>query len=158
MLLLAGALLQRAMDQFRLESQPQLLLRAARYLERASAGAYKWLGSDLFHPGAAKEPRISARRDRGRAEREAEELSRGTRDLLYLCLRLALADEITEQGQSVPLILDDPLVNMDDTRLRAGLELLAELAGERQVLLMTCHQQQAEMLARITPCRPLPLG
>ncbi len=157
-LLLAGALLQRAMDQFRLQAQPQLLVRAARYLEQASAGAYKWLGSDLFRPDMRKEPRISARRDQGRAEREAEDLSRGTRDQLYLCLRLALADEITQRGQAIPLILDDPLVNMDDTRLRASLEMLAALAPERQVLLMTCHQEQARLLERITRCQTLELA
>ncbi|MBU1275994.1 MAG: AAA family ATPase [Proteobacteria bacterium] len=147
-LLLAEALLGRAMEEFRLEAQPGLLKKAGRYLAMATDGAYEWLGTDLFAAGApAKgEPEIKARSGPGAPERDSGALSRGTRDQLYLCLRLALAQEITAQGEPLPLILDDPLVNFDAQRLGASLGMLCQLATERQVLLLTCHPHQAELL------------
>jgi DNA repair exonuclease SbcCD ATPase subunit len=149
-LLLAEALLARAMEEFRLEAQPGLLKKAGRYLRMATAGAYEWLGTDLFAARAKRkgEPEIKARRGPGSPERDSEALSRGARDQLYLCLRLALAEEITTQAEPLPLILDDPLVNFDDARLAATLEMLCAVAAERQVLFLTCHQHQAELLAQ----------
>ena len=145
-LLLAGELLDRAMDQYRLEAQPSLLKRAGEYLEVMTGGVYAWLGSDLFQAKTNQPPRLSARPGAGQAERQAEVLSRGTRDQLYLCLRLALADEITSGSESLPLILDDPLVNFDDARLESALRLLGRVAESRQVILLTCHSEQAGLL------------
>ena len=143
-LLLAEELLNRAMDHYRLEAQPNLLQRAAGYLEQATRGSYTWLGSDLFNPQPKKKPGIKARRKRGEIDRDAARLSRGTRDQLYLCLRLALADEVSQGRERLPLILDDPLVNFDDQRLEGALSLLAEVARRRQVVLLTCHQGVAQ--------------
>lgn len=145
-LLLAETLLGQAMEEFRLEAQPGLLKKAGRYLAMATDGAYEWLGTDLFEAPARGEPEIKARSGPGAPEREIAALSRGTRDQLYLCLRLALAQEITAQGEPLPLILDDPLVNFDATRLAAALAMLCRVAEERQVILLTCHPHQAELL------------
>ncbi|MCF8101606.1 MAG: AAA family ATPase [Desulfarculaceae bacterium] len=146
-LLLAEALLNRAMEEFRLEAQPGLLQKAGEYLRLATAGAYEWLGTDLFAGQGKAEPEISARAGAGSPERGSGALSRGARDQLYLCLRLALADEIVASGEPLPLILDDPLVNFDDRRLAATLQMLCKVAASRQVLLLTCHQRQADLLA-----------
>ena len=152
-LILGGELLHRAMEDFRLQAQPRLLKIAGDYLARATHGAYEWLGSDLFTSDRSKEPRLSARSGPGAGEHEAEVLSRGTRDQLYLCLRLALADEITQKGEPIPLILDDPLVNFDDARLASSLELFGELAQKRQIIFLTCHEEQAGLLQKTGPCR-----
>lgn len=152
---LAEALLERAMEEFRLEAQPSLLQKAGEYLALSTSGAYHWLGTDLFEARPDKEPAISAGRGPGQPERAAEVLSRGTRDQLYLCLRLALAQEMTSGGEPLPLILDDPLVNFDDQRLAASLEMLCALSQERQVLLLTCHQHQAELVRGLCDCRIL---
>ncbi|KMY67896.1 hypothetical protein AAU61_08575 [Desulfocarbo indianensis] len=157
-LLLAGACLERAMRRFRLEAQPSLLQKASAWLQKASAGAYEWLGSDIFEQKAGQDPSLNARPGPAAREREAEALSRGTRDQLYLSLRLALAQEITSGGEPVPLLLDDPLVNFDDRRLAAALAMLAGLAGERQVLLFTCHRAQYEILKGAGDCRLLELA
>jgi uncharacterized protein YhaN len=147
-LLLAETILSRAMEEFRLEAQPGLLKKAGRYLAMATDGAYEWLGTDLFDAPTKGDPEISTRSGPGAPEREIIALSRGTRDQLYLCLRLALAQEITEKGESLPLILDDPLVNFDAARLPATLNMLGRLSAERQVIMLTCHPHQAELLER----------
>jgi len=143
------------MEEFRLEAQPGLLKKAGRYLAMATDGAYEWLGTDLFEAPAKGEPEIKARSGPGAPEREIAALSRGTRDQLYLCLRLALAQEITAHGEPLPLILDDPLVNFDAARLAATLAMLCRVAEERQVILLTCHPHQARLLEERCPVNRL---
>ncbi len=157
-LLLAGACLERAMQRFRLEAQPSLLQKASEFLMKSSAGAYEWLGSNIFDQKPGQDPDLTARPGPGAMDREAQALSRGTRDQLYLSLRLALAQEITDGREPVPLLLDDPLVNFDDQRLAATLAMLMELARERQVLLLTCHRSQYEIAREMGDCNLLELN
>jgi uncharacterized protein YhaN len=152
-LILADELLGAAMDQFRTRSQPALFKRAAKYLAIATDRAYEWLGSDFFNLGRKKEPSLRAGSGPGFPEREAAVLSRGARDQLYLCLRLALADEITKDSEPLPLILDDPLVNFDPKRLWNTIRMLAHLAQKRQVIFFTCHELQAQMLKKAGTCQ-----
>ena len=72
--------------------------------------------------------------------REAEYLSTGTSDLLYLAVRLAFCELAFPDTELCPLILDDALVNMDEKRYEQALRLLGEIAKERQVILFTCRQ------------------
>jgi uncharacterized protein YhaN len=156
-LLLAGACLEKAMQRFRLEAQPSLLQRASEFLSKTSAGAYEWLGSNIFDQKPGQDPGLTARSGPGAMDRQAQVLSRGTRDQLYLCLRLALAQEITGGGEPVPLLLDDPLVNFDDQRLAATFAMLYELAKGRQLLLLTCHRTQYELARGMGSCNLLDL-
>jgi uncharacterized protein YhaN len=48
-------------------------------------------------------------------------------------------------------VVDDILVNFDDDRSRAALELLGELAGKTQVLFFTHHRRLAELARSVVP-------
>lgn len=65
-----------------------------------------------------------------------EQLSQGTRDQLGLALRLALADFLA-QSVPLPLLLDDPFVHFDAERRARARESLAQIAEERQWLLVS---------------------
>ena len=65
--------------------------------------------------------------------------SDGTVDQLYLALRLAVAEELTPDA---PIILDDALVRFDDTRMKAALEILREMAETKQIILFTCQSRE----------------
>jgi DNA repair exonuclease SbcCD ATPase subunit len=69
---------------------------------------------------------------------DTEELSAGARDQLYLAARLALVDVVTG-GNSLPLILDDPLVHFDPFRRENTRNLLKEVSKKHQVILLSCH-------------------
>ena len=69
--------------------------------------------------------------------------SEGTVDQLYLALRIAMADELTP---GAPLVLDDALVRFDDKRLAEALDVLAEEAETRQVILFTCQSREAKLV------------
>ncbi|WP_166826745.1 AAA family ATPase [Thalassoroseus pseudoceratinae] len=72
-------------------------------------------------------------------------LSNGTREQLFLSIRLALVEQFAEDGIELPLILDDVLVNFDHQRTAAVVETLHRFAERgHQVLLLTCHMHQAQ--------------
>ena len=73
-------------------------------------------------------------------------LSTGTKDVLGLSLRLAMAEHFLQDADGF-LALDDPLVELDPRRQERGARILADFAKERQVLLFTCQPQHAKLLA-----------
>ena len=75
--------------------------------------------------------------------RSAQWRSDGTVDQLYLALRLAVAEELTPEA---PLILDDALVRFDDDRLAAAMDILREIAKNKQVILFTCQSRENRYL------------
>ena len=83
----------------------------------------------------------TCRRENSAVEMDRLRLSTGTRDQLYLALRLAVCKVLLDNGgESVPIVLDDPFVNYDDQRVACGMKLLREIARERQVILLTCRR------------------
>ena len=78
-------------------------------------------------------------------------LSDGTRDQLFLALRLAGIERHLQDREPVPLIIDDILVNFDDARARSTLQCLAELATKTQVLLFTHHQHVVDLAKAVNP-------
>ena len=80
--------------------------------------------------------------------KDISNLSLGTVDQFYFALRLALTEVI---GARFPLILDEPFVQYDDSRLEAVLRVLLELAAQNQVLLFSCHKRELQLLNKIAP-------
>lgn len=135
-------LVREADRRFRDEHQPDLLLRAADHLRYITRGRYDAL--ELGGPGeeslylrgpAASEPR-----------QVGESLSQGTREQVYLALRLAIIDHLDADGETLPLFMDETLVNWDAWRRDRAFELLERVAGNRQVFLFTCHPAMAAEL------------
>jgi uncharacterized protein YhaN len=46
------------------------------------------------------------------------------------------------------MILDEVFAQLDDTRAAALLDLLEKIAEESQVIILTCHSREAEILER----------
>ena len=73
-------------------------------------------------------------------------LSIGTREQIAVLVRLAMADILREQGKPVMLILDDPLVNSDDTRFEGMARALRKAAKHLQILILTCHADRYQSI------------
>ncbi len=131
-LLLAGAL-----EAERERNQPEQLTRAGQFLERLTCG--RWTGL-VPSTDAAHGHELLARGAAG-AHRRLTELSDGTRDQLYLALRLAAIEDHAQRGLVAPVIADDLLVHFDDERGAAALRCLAELSLRVQVIVFTHHRQ-----------------
>lgn len=75
-------------------------------------------------------------------------LSRGTVDLVYLSLRLALVGALAE-GKHPPLLLDDPFITFDERRRQAAAHLLRELSRTHQVFLFTYTRYYDDVADRV---------
>jgi uncharacterized protein YhaN len=71
-----------------------------------------------------------------------ESLSRGLRDAVQFCVRLALAEQLFSEGETPFLILDDPFVNLDDERLAAVRGMLSSLSSRYQILHLVCSEHR----------------
>jgi hypothetical protein len=69
--------------------------------------------------------------------REAQLLSQGTREQVYLLLRMAMVQHLTAKDECAPLILDDVTVQCDTTRTAGLLELLHTMSVDRQIILFS---------------------
>ena len=67
------------------------------------------------------------------------QLSRGTREQMYLALRFGLIQEFSENSVSLPIVFDDALVNSDPQRASLVVEEFIKLAQHNQILVFTCH-------------------
>ena len=73
-----------------------------------------------------------------------EAMSDGTRDQLYLAMRLAALKMRLGTHEPMPLIVDDLLITFDDERTEAALDVLADLSRLTQVILFTHHGRVTE--------------
>lgn len=143
--------LQEADRQLHARVSPRLSRRAGEYFSRLTQGQYSRVDLD-------RNMDLVVREAGSLADRPLGSLSQGTADLLYLSLRLAVADLALPAPDQVPLILDDALLTLDDTRLAQVLTLLTELAGTRQVLLFTCQSREKTQLRDRQSVRVISLG
>ena len=75
-----------------------------------------------------------------------ESRSTGTREQLYLAMRLAIVSQLDHDRERLPMFIDEALVNWDAMRRGRGFQLLRELSQTRQVFVMTCHERWAKEL------------
>ncbi len=140
----ARVLLRAGVERFRKEQQGPMLRAAGAHFAHLTGGRYRRLIVDEDPAGKAV---LMAIRDSD-VECPVEALSEGTRDQLFLALRVAAIGAHAEQSEPLPFIADDLLVNFDDTRAAAALELLAELGRTTQVILFTHHDHIAALARR----------
>lgn len=69
--------------------------------------------------------------------------SAGMQDLIGLCTRLALAEAVFENKCPPVLILDDPLVNLDDETTKRAKRLVRSLAKKYQIVYFTCKAERS---------------
>ena len=77
-----------------------------------------------------------------------QEMSEGTRDQLYLALRLAALELQRASGVGLPVLLDDVLMTSDEERSAATLDALAEFSNGTQVVVFTHHKHVADLAAK----------
>jgi uncharacterized protein YhaN len=68
-------------------------------------------------------------------------LSEGYKDLVNFCSRMALVDALFKNEKPV-VILDDPFVNLDEVKLARALQVIRQMAEEKQILYFVCHKSR----------------
>lgn len=133
----ANQILKREIELYRRDHQDPVLKIASRYFSELTCGAYEGLKTDVDDNG---QPVLVGATKVVRS-RSVDQMSSGTRDQLYLALRLATLEWRLEKHQPMPFIADDLLVNFDDARSDATLRALSDLGVKNQVILFTHHSQ-----------------
>ena len=116
---------------------PELGRVAAGYMSAVTGGRYSdvLINRDFTAKARTKDDVVA---------HEAEYLSAGTLDIMYLAVRLAVCELALPEGETCPLIIDDALVNLDETRLEQAMALLREIAKERQIILFSCRRTDSK--------------
>jgi len=123
-----------------------LVKRASEHYAALTLGSFEGLVTDF---NEKDEPVLAGVRPYG--ERVyVQGMSSGTRDQLYLALRLASLEKYMENAEPMPFIVDDVLVDFDDERSEAALNALSTLSEKTQVILFTHHSSVVEQ-AKILP-------
>ena len=136
----ARTFLVQAQDSVHRSIAPQLADAIAPHLGTVTAGRYTDVTVD------PDDLQVRVRAPSG-AWREADRLSHGTAEQVYLLLRAALAQYLVTTGESCPLILDDPTAYADTPRTIAILQVLHHLSADRQVIIFS-HDTQVLAWAR----------
>lgn len=137
---LAARILRREMERFRAENQGPILKIAGERFRALTLGSFAGLRTD---ENEQEEPVLAGLRpDNSRVL--VERMSSGSRDQLYLALRLASLEWRLGRHEPMPFIVDDILINFDDERSRATLRVLADIATRTQVILFTHHGRISE--------------
>lgn len=140
----ARTLLRAALSRFRAEQQDPLLRRAGALFARLTIGRHVRLETQEANDGAQRLVAVTA--DGRRCPADA--LSEGTRDQLYLALRLAALEDVAAASGSLPFLADDLLATFDDDRARAAIGVLSDMSATCQVILFTHHRHVAALVPR----------
>ena len=134
---LAHWLLAETRKKFEAERQPDVVRHAQDFLAAASGGRYRSVQAPLG------EQQINVVEAGGAAKQPAQ-LSRGTREQLYLALRFGLIRELGARTEPLPVVVDEVLVNFDPARAEQAAQAFHQLAETHQVLVFTCHPETVE--------------
>ena len=132
-------LLAGAVDEFSRSHLLSLNQEAGRLFAKITAGRYDAVRLD--------ENMVPSVQVHGRRWVPAERFSRGTVDALYLALRTALT-KLREDGRSLPLMLDDPFVHLDQKRLATALNMVDLASADGQMVLFSHNLELGKRAAR----------
>lgn len=135
----ASKLASRTIERHRALVQDPLIARASTMFAIATDEGFAGL---IISYGDDDQAMLVAKRRDGE-EVPVSGLSEGTRDQLFLALRLALLERRTPE--SLPFIGDDLLSSFDESRALAMLRLLVAVGQQRQIILFTHHRHVVDL-------------
>jgi hypothetical protein len=127
-------MLEKVCEVYETERQPETLREASAFLKQLTGGKYV----RVWTPLGKNALRIDNEKNQSLP---LEVLSRGTREAVFIALRLSLAAAYSRRGVTLPLVLDDVLVNFDAVRANNAAKVLRDFASlGHQVIMFTCHE------------------
>ena len=157
MLTLAKSVLETTIKDYRKNNQDPLLMNANSYLKTLTNNSLAAIvptdadgKKSLQLQRIESEEKYAINFEAGNIEagEGTAFLSDGTADQLFLALRLAgIENNLKNLDESLPVILDDILINFDDARALSTLRCLAEFSNKTQVILFTHHQHLLKLVS-----------
>ena len=138
---IAETILRQQVERYREENKDPLLARASQYFAEMTCHEFSGVESNYDDQG---QPILVGVRKNGEQVLTGA-MSDGTLDPLFLSLRLAYLHNKLSEFEPMPLVVDDILIHLDDTRALATMKVLAEFSKSTQVLFFTHHQRLREL-------------
>ncbi len=147
LLVLAEAVLARALERYRERNKSDLFESASRFFQRLTCSRFE--GLELDQDDKDRQFLVGVRCLGETTEKVAVAgMSDGTCDQLFLALRLAHIEKHVREHGPFPIVVDDILLTFDDERAAAALNCLADLSARTQVLFFTHHRHLRDMVAQ----------
>ena len=127
----AEYILSRVRKRFMDKTKNKLFDRASKTFNQMTNGEYK----QILPPDKLTEVDFKAVLN-NENKQKTNVLSRGTKEQLFLAVRLSRIKKITPP---LPVIMDDTLVNFDRFHLDQTLEIFSDLSKSHQIFVLTCH-------------------
>ncbi len=138
-----STMLQRVCEVYETERQPETLREASSFLKQLTDGKYIRVWTPLGKNA------LRVENENGQ-DLPLEVLSRGTREAVFIALRLSLAAAYSRRGVMLPLVLDDVLVNFDAERAYHAAKVLRDFSQlGHQTVFFTCHEHIMRMFHEI---------
>lgn len=135
----SGQAVEKMRSRVERTCQPEILKHASEYLERLTLGKYH----NIWTPLGQRHLVVD---DEKAESLKVEHLSKGTREQVFLAIRLAVMKDFADRGVELPMVLDDVVVNFDQLRTEAAVRTLLEFAEQgQQILMFTCHLHLAHL-------------
>ncbi|MFO7815836.1 MAG: AAA family ATPase [Halanaerobiales bacterium] len=139
---ISAYMLEKYWEKFLKEKKDKLLGKASEIMRRITSGEY----SKIEPLESLTEPNFKVHEKEGKIFDEIDHLSRGTREQLYMAIRI---NRIMEIDPSLPVIIDDSLVNFDPRHLRNIFKIINNLKDNNQIFFLTCHPEQIKYLDKL---------
>jgi len=136
---LSSSIISEAIETYQQRYQGPLLARASELFATITGGRFTKIATDFDEDMTI----LVGVRANGKRETVGN-LSSGTRDQLFLALRLAAIESHVCNQEPMPVVVDDIVINFDDTSASATFKVLAELSKKTQVLFFTHHEHLLE--------------
>ncbi|MFW6257070.1 MAG: ATP-binding protein, partial [Bacillota bacterium] len=121
-------------------ARKDLLQPAGQLLQEMTAGEYQKI-EPPENMGATNFKTILRK---NKQQKDVGSLSRGTREQLFLAIRIS---RIREIEPALPVVLDDSLVNFDHLHLQQASEILSRLGESHQIFVLTCHPHLVDYIS-----------
>ena len=138
---LAVMILQKGIEYYRAQNQNPILTRASDLFARLTLYSFEGLTVDYNE----KDEEVLLGIKNGEKV-SIEAMSDGTKDQLYLALRVASIEKYCEENEPIPFIVDDILVHFDNKRSKVTLAILRELSKKTQVIFFTHHAHLVDLI------------
>ncbi|MBU3181532.1 AAA family ATPase [Clostridium psychrophilum] len=139
----AALLLEKIRERFLENTKDKLLKGASDILSDITSGEYK----NIMPPDNLMQGDFRTKLQDDSIKESSEELSRGTKEQLFLAVRMSRIKEIKP---SLPVILDDSFVNFDIAHTRNTVKAIVELSKTHQIFVLTCHSTLIELIIALS--------
>ncbi|MBU3153423.1 AAA family ATPase [Clostridium estertheticum] len=135
----AALFLEKIRERFLENTKDKLLKGASNILSEITSGEYK----DIMPQDDLMQGDFKTKLWDESIKESSKELSRGTKEQLFLAVRISRIKEIKPR---LPVIFDDSFVNFDIAHTKNTVKALVELSKTNQIFVLTCHAALIEII------------